>query len=362
MPYPFLQPAFFHALEQSDSTGTQAGWQPQHIAIKESGQTIFMPCYLKSHSWGEYVFDWAWAEAYQRNGLAYYPKLVTAIPFSPVTGPRIRHQQEHSLSDHHYQQLAEQAIEQTREQQASGWHILFTDSDTTPALAATQSQTELLHRTGIQYHWFNRDYRCFDDFLAQLKSRKRKMIRRERASSLATGLRIEMLSGDQISRELWSFFYRMYVNTYLKRSGSRGYLQPGFFSLLGELLPDQLAMAVAYREQQPVAAALYLFDEQRLYGRYWGCSEENEHLHFELCYYQGIELAIQRGLECFDAGAQGEHKILRGFEPVTTHSFHWIAEPTFREPIADFLRRETQHNQLHRQQAEALLPYRTNCN
>ena len=346
--YPFLLPEFFDALEQSGSVCKATGWQPDHLTFSIDQQQLCMPLYRKYHSWGEYVFDWSWADAYRQHGIDYYPKLLTAIPFTPATGPRLRSSTE--LSPAHYQHAARLAIDIARESEVSSWHLLFPD--------VTLAMPELLHRSGVQYHWFNRNYDNFEDFLRALKSRKRKMILRERESCKKQGLSIEMLKGHELEEKHWSFFSQLYMRTYAKRSGTSGYLNEQFFLLLGRLLAGQIAMAIAYHRQNPVAAALYLFDDQCLYGRYWGCTEEFEHLHFELCYYQGIELAIEQKLKKFDAGAQGEHKILRGFEPVETHSYHWIRNPDFREAIADFLQRERTQLLRYRQQAASLLPYR----
>lgn len=351
--YPFLRPAFLKALENSGSVSRETGWDPQHIEPSGPDYRVFMPLYVKDHSWGEYVFDWSWADAYQRNGLPYYPKLVSAIPFTPATGPRVIATGT-AREEAYYPQLFAEVKALAAERGASGWHLLF------PQQWQQAMLPELLHRTGVQFHWHNRDYQGFDDFLATLVSRKRKMIKRERRNVGDQGLTIALLEGDRISTELWDFFYDVYRLTYLKRSGNTGYLNREFFAQISTAMPEQIAMSVAYEDQQPVACALYFFDDDTLFGRYWGCLKAFEHLHFELCYYQGIELAIAKKLQKFDAGAQGEHKIIRGFEPVITHSLHWIADPRFAAAIADFLERERHHNQLYQEQARSMLPYKTN--
>ncbi len=356
-PYPFLTPAFLDALEGSGCVGTGSGWQPHHLRIAgPRGEQAFMPLYLKSHSWGEYVFDWGWADAYRRHGLPYYPKLLSAIPFTPATGPRIRFAagvDQQALTA----ELAHQAIQLAREQGASSWHILFPDSEHLALLAALEDPSLML-RNGVQFHWFNGAYEDFEHFLAALSSRKRKMIRRERRQVAEQGFAIEMVPGEAIDGALWEFFYRLYQRTYLKRSGGTGYLNRDFFMALGEALPRQVTMAVARRGTAPVAAALFFHDDHTLYGRYWGCEREYDFLHFELCYYRGIDFAIERGLKKFDAGAQGEHKILRGFTPVETHSLHWIAEPAFAEAVREFLARERHQVSGYREEAASLLPYR----
>ena len=350
--YPFLQQRFLALLEESGSVCEATGWRPVHLDFASRGQQVFMPLYAKDHSWGEYVFDWAWADAYRRLGLEYYPKLLTAIPFTPVTGPRIRGKStpDKSLAA----EVVQRVLTMAEDEGYPSWHLLFPDQ---PTLETLLEVPRLIHRTGVQYHWHNREYDNFAHFLGSLKSRKRKMIRRERQSVRQGGFEVQMLTGKQLDPAIWSFFYRLYVRTYVKRSGSAGYLTEAFFRGLGNVMPDQVAMALAFRGREPVAAALYFFDQDTLYGRYWGCAGEYEHLHFELCYYQGIQFAIERGLKRFDAGAQGEHKILRGFEPVLTHSLHWIREPRLARAIGDFVEREHRHNLLHISQAESLLPY-----
>lgn len=349
--YPFLKPEFLSALEDSGSATAATGWEPRHLSSADGA--LFMPLYVKTHSYGEYVFDWAWADAYHRSGLAYYPKLVTAIPFSPIAGPRLR-----LTAGADPEQVATTLLTAVAEAAettgASSWHLLFPDVATRELLRGRG----LLERSGVQFHWHNRGYENFEHFLSELSSRKRKMVRRERSTIASQGLAVALLEGPAIDAELWSFFHGLYQNTYAKRSGNAGYLTRDFFLRIGATLADQIAMVVAYDGVMPVAAALYFHDRETLYGRYWGCVREYECLHFELCYYQGIDYAIRRGLAKFDAGAQGEHKISRGFAPVETRSLHWIRHRGFATAIADFLERERVSNQDYMAAARAQLPYR----
>jgi uncharacterized protein len=352
--FPFIKPAFLQALAESGSVGPNTGWVPEHITLEAGGKTqASMPTYLKEHSWGEYVFDWAWANAYHRNGLNYYPKLVSAIPFSPVTGPRIIFSPDVEPAAL-YSNIVNAAIVRATKLDLSSWHMLFPDAET---LAAC-SRADLMDRSGVQFHWFNRNYLSFDDFLDTFVSRKRKMVRRERRRIGQQGIDIEILEGSDIDAELWTFFYRLYQNTYLKRSGGGGYLTADFFASLGRVLADNIAMAVATIDSEKIACALYFYDDTVLYGRYWGCVREYDCLHFELCYYQGIDYAIAKGLQKFDAGAQGEHKILRGFEPVETHSLHWVKHPGFAEAIGQFIEQEKRDNARYIASARSVLPYK----
>jgi predicted N-acyltransferase len=350
--YPFLRTEFIQALENSASACTGTGWEPIHLSLSCGDNNAFMPLYLKDHSMGEYVFDYAWANAYHQNGLDYYPKLLTAVPFTPSEGPRIRSNQ--GISQDQCQQLFEEVLAVAADTGASSWHCLFPDH----SHRALFDDPRLLTRSGVQYHWHNRNYQCFDDYLAALNSRKRKMVRKERAEIAAQGLTVEVYEGAQISPTIWQLFYQLYERTYAKRNGTRGYLTEAFFNEIAGSMPEQIAMAVAYRDEIPVACALYFFDTDTLYGRYWGSAGEFSCLHFELCYYRGIEFAIAKGLNKYDAGAQGEHKIIRGFEPITTHSLHWIQHPQFHSAIERFLESEQASVQQHLQQAREILPYR----
>lgn len=342
--YPFLLPAFHQALEDSGAVSVATGWTPQHL---DDGD-FWMPLYRKEHSRGEYVFDFAWADAYRRSGLRYYPKLVTAAPFTPVTGPRWRG------SPPEPEALWSRIEHNLDEQGASGWHVLFPDEATRSAL----TELELIQREACHFRWFNYGYTGFDAFLGALVSRKRKSLRRERRRIDEQGLRVERRTGDQLDDNWWQAFQRFYADTYYKH-GQSPYLPPSFFRQIASDLAEQLMMVMAFDQGEPAAAALYFFDDTRLYGRYWGCLREYDALHFELCYYQGIEFAIERGLTEFDPGVQGEHKILRGFEPVITYSLHYLREPRLRDPVADFCRREADAVRAYQREALDYLPYRS---
>lgn len=341
MSYPFLTDAFIRALSDCGAATAQTGWRPCHV---EEGER-WLPLYARSDSWGEYVFDFNWAQAYQRHGLAYYPKLVTAIPFTPVEGPRWR-------GAWQGQALWDAVREQLARHNASGWHLLFADSTCRDELA----ELPLIVRQACHFRWFNQQYSDFEAFLARFQSRKRKNLRKERRRVTEQGITVERYTGQQITSAHWDCFYRCYASTYLKR-GQMPYLNQAFFRALAQSLSEQTMMVLAYHQGQPVASALYLFDQKALYGRYWGCLHEFDALHFELCYYQGIEFAIEQGLVEFDPGVQGEHKILRGFEPVITRSMHHLVEPAFHRAVADFCHEEAGHVQGYRREAMTLLPF-----
>lgn len=347
---PFLEPAFLDLLERCGCVSATTGWQPHHLLLEDSDALTLLPLYLKNHSMGEYVFDWAWADAYQRHGLRYYPKLLTAIPFTPATGPRLLGDE----SDRRVDLIVERVTEEAQRLGVSSWHVLFPPE----VLAGQLEERGLLRRRGVQYHWFNSGYRDFDDFLARMTSRRRKSIARERRKVSEQGLEIERLHGAEISADLWALFYTFYSDTYLKRNGSLGYLNESFFTALTDTLGDRVMLVCARHGGRIVAAGLFFHDDDTLYGRYWGCRDEYDFLHFEVCYYQGIEFAIEKGLQRFDAGAQGEHKLLRGFEPVETCSLHWIAHPSFASAIEDFLNQESKMVARHLQQAREVLPFR----
>jgi predicted N-acyltransferase len=352
LPYPFMRPEFLDALEQSKSVCAESGWQPIHLSLQSEHGTGFMPLYLKQHSMGEYVFDHAWANAYHENGLEYYPKLLTAIPFTPSTGLRITGID--NLNANHCGQLLEEVLSVADDTGASSWHLLFPDNQ----LLALFDDPRLLRRSGVQYHWHNRDYGCFEDFLSMMNSRKRKMVRKERAEIARQDIDVEVLVGKAIDADIWALFYQLYERTYAKRNGTRGYITETFFSQIADTMPEQIAMAVARQNGVPIACALYFFDSDTLYGRYWGSVGEFSYLHFELCYYRGIEFAIKLGLKRYDAGAQGEHKLMRGFEPTQTASLHWIKHPQFNDAVAQFLKHEDKGIAEHMQQATELLPFK----
>jgi predicted N-acyltransferase len=353
--YPFLRHEFLHGLEKTGCTTAETGWQPCHLLLREGNEVIaVMPLYLKSHSYGEYVFDWSWADAWRRSGLAYYPKLVTAIPFTPATGPRLCVRP--PLRQEEIWPSVLQAVSGfAQRQNISSWHLLFPQE----SVAATLLQLGAHRRTATQFHWFNDDYRSFEEFLGTFTSRKRKTLRRERARVAEQGLELRTLTGPEISESDWLRFYRFYQLTYAKRSGHGGYLTRDFFLETAPALGDQTVMVVARLGGEAVAGALYFRSRDTLYGRYWGCQREFDCLHFEACYYQGIEYCIEHGLSRFDPGAQGEHKIQRGFRPVSTWSNHWIADPQLSAAVGDFTRQEDGHSRAYQREAAGFLPFKT---
>ena len=352
--YPFVRHEFLYALELSGSIGAHQGWQPQHLIVESDGELIAaMPLYVKSHSYGEYVFDWAWADAYKTHGLAYYPKLISAIPFTPCTGARLLLKDEHSLSE--LLPIAIAAIKaRAHELKASGWHCLFPTEAVSTALVSAAT----VQRIGCQFHWLNHSYACWGDFVAVMNSRKRKNINKERRHVQEQGITFLVKEAGAISESDWQLFYRLYCNTYLKRSGHSGYLTEQFFSLLNKNCTDTVVMIIAQHHTQSIAAALFFKDAKTLYGRYWGCVEEYDFLHFETCYYQGIEYAIQHNLQRFDGGAQGEHKIQRGFEPVITYSNHWLVRDDFQHAISQFVAQEAEGIHAYQQDAQQHLPFK----
>jgi predicted N-acyltransferase len=333
---PFVSHAFLKALEESGSVGAGTGWQPMHALLEDGGGTpvACAPLYAKSHSYGEYVFDHGWAEAYQRAGGRYYPKLQLCVPFTPVPGPRLLTRSDQPEETRHA--LARGLIEIARRMNVSSLHATFC----TEADIAALSAAGCLVRTGFQYHWENRGYARFEDFLAALNHGKRKSIRKERREVAAQGVEMSILTGNQLRREHWDAFFDFYIATSDRKWGSP-YLTRDFFDRLHDSLADRVALVMARHEGRWVAGALNLIGTDTLYGRNWGCSEEFKHLHFEACYYQALDFAIARGLARVEAGAQGEHKLQRGYLPVRTRSAHWLREPAFERAVADFLRRET---------------------
>jgi predicted N-acyltransferase len=352
--YPFLRHQFLLGTEESGCTTAENGWQPCHMLLRDDQRAVAaMPLYLKSHSYGEYVFDWSWSQAWEQNGLRYYPKLVSAIPFTPATGPRLCHLPE--LSSEEAWSISIRALEQfSRQQELSSWHLLF------PREAVSEDLLELgIHqRRATQFHWFNNGYETFDDFLAEFSSRKRKSLKRERRRVQEQGLQLITLVGDDIGEQNWERFHHFYQYTYAKRSGHGGYLTREFFTQVAAAMGDQVIMVLAQKDGEPVAGALYFRSADTLYGRYWGCEQEFDCLHFEACYYQGIEFCIEHGIKRFDPGAQGEHKIQRGFRPVATFSNHWIADSKLSAAVGDFTRREKPHNEAYLKDAATLLPFK----
>ncbi|AFP31760.1 GNAT family N-acetyltransferase [Marinobacter sp. BSs20148] len=356
--YPFARYDFLQALEHSGCTNAATGWQPSHLVIHQQGQvTGIIPAFLKNNSRGEYVFDFAWAEAYQRHGQPYYPKLLMAIPFTPSQGPRLllTPQLREILDSASLHKLLDTA---TTALGAHSWHLLFPNSADQALLCQPQTpDSSQLHRLGCQFHWHNAGYEAFDNFLALLTSRKRKSIRKERKQVSDQGIEFQRVSGSDISDRVLDGFYVFYQATYLKR-GQQPYLNRDFFERLFRQMPEHVHIVIALKQGEMIASALFLSGTDTLYGRYWGCLDEYNHLHFETCYYQGIELAIDLGLQHFDAGAQGEHKLVRGFEPLLTHSWHSIEHPGFRDAIANFVAEEREGVRRYFEESKTLLPFR----
>lgn len=352
--YPFLRHEFLLALEQSGCTTARTGWQPFHVIVESSDGTVIalMPLYLKTNSMGEYVFDWSWADAYQRHGIEYYPKFVSAIPFTPCAGPRLCVTP--SADSAVITTLVHEAVlAQSQKLRVSSWHLLFPQQELRDQFVA---QGQLL-RTGCQYQWFNHDYADFDAFLDTFASRKRKNLRKERNTVAAAGISLAPIEGRDVTTEQWDQFYEFYASTYHVR-GRRPYLNAEFFQLLGRTMPERLMLMLAQRGKHAIAGALFFKGTDTLYGRYWGAREDVPCLHFETCYYQGIDYCIRHGLKRMDSGAQGEHKIQRGFAPVPTWSTHWIRHPDFRRAIADYVKDEEQHLGDYMQRAAEYLPFR----
>jgi hypothetical protein len=344
---PFLSHAFLSALEDSRSVGPGTGWTPAPILVEDEDSRLLAaaPAYLKTHSQGEYVFDHGWAEAWEGAGGEYYPKLQVAVPFTPVPGPRL-------LGDRPQQLLA--AIEAvTTQHEMSSAHITFIDEQG----AAECARRGWLTRHGIQYHWFNRDYSSFEDFLATMSSRKRKTLRKER-SAARTGIEFRAVRGNEIREADWDAMWTFYQDTGSRKWG-QPYLTREFFDLLGERLGDAVLLFLACRDKRPIAGALNLIGSDTLYGRYWGATEEVPFLHFELCYYQAVEWAIENGLKSVQAGAQGEHKVARGYEPVITRSSHFIPNRSFRSAVSEFLEAEREAVAAELEWLRRDLPYRS---
>ncbi len=328
---PFVSHGFLSALEESGSAVSRTGWQPVPIAIDDADgrPAAILPAYAKSHSRGEYVFDQGWADAWERAGGSYYPKLQIAVPFSPVPGPRLLLRDESLAAG-----LIAAAESVTVQNELSSAHATFLAPEQVPLFEAAG----WLIREDTQFHWANRGYGGFDDFLGALSSRKRKTIRKEREAA-REGLQFVHLTGAEIEERHWDAFWRFYQDTGARKWGTP-YLTRPFFSLLGERLGDRVILMLALRDGRPIAGALNLVGRDTLYGRYWGCTEDVPFLHFELCYYQAIDVAIARGLRTVEAGAQGEHKLARGYEPTLTYSAHYIPNEGFRRAVADYLERE----------------------
>ena len=350
-PTPLLSHAFLSALENSGSVGASTGWSPRHLIVKQGDQLVgAVPLYLKSHSYGEYVFDWAWADAYQRSGPDYYPKLLSAIPFSPISSARLLSQR----SD--IRQLMIEALESVLQQhKLSSAHVLFPDE-------ADAQQFEVagwLKRTGVQFRWQNKNYSDFEDFLATLSHDKRKKIHQERKKVQLAGVVCRAIKGADASDADWDFFYVCYCNTY-REHHSTPYLTRAFFAEIGKTMPENCLLIVAEIDEKPIACTLNIYNAKTLYGRYWGAMQFVSGLHFELCYYQAQQFCIAEKIEYFEGGAQGEHKLARGFEPRPTYSYHKIAHPDFEAAIQDFLKRESAGMAAYTNELEERAPFKTN--
>lgn len=333
---PFTTHRFLTALDQSGSTGTGTGWSARPLVLRDDGGTLLaaLPLYVKSHSQGEYIFDHGWADAFERAGGRYYPKLQVAVPFTPATGKRFLGPEEYRET------LWRGLVALTRQNRLSSAHVTFCTADEAAALTGVEGA---LHRITLQYHWENAGFGCFDDFLATLSSRKRKAIRKERATATETGLTIRALTGDQIQPDHWDAFWEFYQDTGGRKWGTP-YLTRRAFDLFHQRMRNDILLVLAFDGDRPVAGALNFIGRDCLFGRYWGCIEDHPCLHFELCYYQAIDWAIAHGLKRVEAGAQGEHKLARGYMPSDVHSLHWIADAGFRKAVADYLQAERNHS------------------
>jgi uncharacterized protein len=351
---PFLQLGFWQALEQQHAIGLHAGWQISHILLEDAGRPVaFLPLFIKTHHRGEYVFDHAWADAYARHGLNYYPRLVSSVPFTPVTGQRLLLVQGYQFAE--IWPFIFQAIQAlATQQQASSWHGLFIDQ---PLLDFLQTQSDVAIRYHCQFLWRNQAYTQFDDFLAALTAKKRKSIKVERQKIVQQGIQVQWIEGAELTIEDIAFFYQCYANTYYVRC-QRPYLTYEFFCQLLQKMPQQILLIKASRDEQGIAAALFFKDDQTLYGRYWGAVEAVDCLHFEVCYYQGIEYAIHQQLKFFDPGTQGEHKLIRGFAPVYTHSVHWLTRPEFMQAVQEFCVQEKDYIDDYYRAALASTPFK----
>jgi len=355
--YPFTRHCFLYGLELHDCL-EPFGWHPVYFLLHRARQLVAaIPCYIKTNSYGELVFDHAWVNAYQRHGLDYYPKLVSAIPYTPATGDRFLLNHELISVDEDRALLRAtlcRAIQGfCEEQRLSSWHILFERQEVLEQLVAK----DIMLRNDLQFHWQNQGYRDFDDFLSHLSSRKRKNIKKERLSVDRQEINIAMQTGDTISADEWQRIYDLYAGIYQRKYGTAT-LTPAFFQHLGDNMPQQVLASIAREQGQIVAAALFFRSDTHLYGRVWGCDQYFRHLHFECCYYQGIDYCIVENLQCFDPGAQGEHKLSRGFLPTTTWSGHWIANGQFREAIGQFLKQEQRYIQSYQHDLLDHSPYK----
>jgi len=346
---PTLAHAFLDSLHRTGCAAPASGWSAQFPTLWRDGRLVgAAPLYVKAHSYGEYVFDWGWADAYERHGLAYYPKLLAAVPFTPATGARLL-----TVDDAVRARLARELLHLARNSEVSSLHVLFPGAEDAAALRAAG----LLERSGVQFHWRNAGYRDFDAFLAALAHDKRKKIRQERRRVAEAGVSLRRLTGREATSAEWDFFTACYRRTY-RAHRSTPYLNRAFFGMIAERMPDNVLLVIAEREGKPIAAALDLFGPAALYGRYWGSVEYVAGLHYEACYYQALEFCIERGIALFEGGAQGEHKHARGFLPESTRSFHWLAHPAFNRAIDQFLEQEGAHVAAYVDELNERTPFR----
>jgi predicted N-acyltransferase len=350
---PFISHAFLSSLEESGCVSARSGWAPQHLLVEDATGAVLaaMPCYLKNHSRGEYVFDHGWAEAFEHAGGHYYPKLQVSVPFTPVTGPRLLVRPGPKMESARAALVAG-ALQLCKRREASSLHVTFAPESEWKYL----TKLGLLARNDCQFHWINGGYASFEDFLAALSSRKRKLVKRERREAV-DGVEIVRLTGKELTESAWDAFFAFYMDTGARKWG-QPYLNRAFFSIAASKMADKIVLVLAKRGGRYVAGALNFLGENTIYGRYWGTTESRPFLHFEVCYYQAIEYAIEHKLARVEAGAQGPHKLARGYMPVTTYSAHWIADPGLRRAVADYLARERVHVATESEELAALGPFR----
>ena len=352
--HPFIQYEFLFALEESKSACTQTGWKPHHyIEYNENSEIIAIcPLYLKNHSYGEYIFDHAWADAYHRHGLNYYPKLQSAIPFTPVTGDRIFINKKIKNKKNKKKEIVNSIIKEAKRLNVSSAHFNFIKNPN-----EWDAEETIMIREGIQFHWQNNNYKSFDDFLSTLSSRKRKQIKKERQCLINNNIEVKLLNGEDLQKEDFDFFYECYLDTTSRKWGST-YLKKEFFINILSNFKEKILLIIAFQDNKKIASALNFLSKTHLYGRLWGSKFEVPYLHFELCYYQAIDYAIKNKIKYVEAGAQGEHKLSRGYLPQKTWSVHWIKEKEFSNAINKFLDEETKMINYHKEDLEALGPYK----
>ncbi|MFO8023585.1 GNAT family N-acetyltransferase [Thiohalophilus sp.] len=352
--FPFVRYEFLRALERHNAVGELYGWYPQYLLIEENGVPVAAtPMYIKDNSYGEFVFDWAWADAWHRAGLHYYPKLVVAMPYTPATGPRLLVHPDKDF-DTYAALLIEAATAHAQQAGMSSLHWLFTDERDTQRF---RNDPRYLMRLGCQFHWQNHAYRDFDDYLSHFTQQKRKKIKRERRMVQEQGIEIEIRHGDEMEPEHWDIYHRFYRNTFERKSGIPT-LSQSFFMEIGQTMPRNVVVVMARYQGEYVAAAFNVCGHDTLYGRHWGCNRDFHSLHFEACYYQGLDYCIEHGLQRFEPGAQGEHKISRGFLPAPTWSAHWIAHEGFREGLTRYLDHEREAVEDYMQELDTHSPFK----